>query len=345
MAPSLDKTVAVITTGGTIGAVFGKGLTTLNHDSQLLKLHIEALSKNMGLELKICTPLNKFSEDMEPADWGTINATIEECIQQNIKQIVITHGTDTLAYSAMATSLYYSQCDVKICFTCAFYPPSAPESDAAANIEAALYTVTSDAVPTNVYVAFSRDDKDVIVARAQDIAPVAADKTIFEPLYGEVFGIYNLVAQKITIYDSPQRTRIVATGSAPTSEQLSNIRCKIIQWPCYPGISLDDLNLDTQKENLVILIAYHSGTMPALALRNKMHALKKTNPETKFVLCMHPFKHVQAPYETTTNLAKEGALNVYRDILSHQIYTLAVCETSKHKSLDTVLKMIEPWRF
>jgi hypothetical protein len=172
---------------------------------------------------------------------------------------------------------------------------------------------------------------------------MAPDKTYFETIYGQTIG-HHISGQGLTIYeglDSP----ISLEGPAPTPKQLAKLPGRIIQFDCCPGMSLRDLKLNRKKDNLIILKGYHSGTMPALELEKELVALKKTHPQTKVIMGMHPYRYVKSPYETTADLVKKGLLNVYKDILPHQLYTLAICETSKGKSLDNVLDTIKHLHF
>jgi L-asparaginase/Glu-tRNA(Gln) amidotransferase subunit D len=270
---------------------------------------------------------------------------IEKCIKMGIKKIVVAHGTDTMTYSAKAVSLYYSRRGAKICFAGAFYPPSHPKSDAPLNLEAAIHAVNSNDLQDGVYVAFRRTRNRASIMRAQDMWPMAPDKTYFETLYGETAGTY--VPGRGLKINKLKGKLLCVEGSAPLPRALVKPRRKIIQFQCYPGMSLDDLRLKLEPEdaNLVILDAYHSGTMPAVKFQKELRKLKKDHPRTHVVLAMHPFQYVTSPYETTANLAKSGLLKVYKDLLPQQVYALAICETAKGRSIQGVLNLLEPWLF
>ncbi|MEK9176762.1 MAG: asparaginase [Patescibacteria group bacterium] len=349
-----EETIAFITTGGTIGAALGDGVVTLENDIGAAKLRqfvTDFVEKN-GLDLRVFSSLNKFSEDFEPADWGAIFEQIDECLKSGIKRVVIAHGTDTLAYSAFATSLYYNDSGARICFTAAFTPPSDAGSDAFLNIEGALEAVQTDALHPGVYVAFRKNFFEVAVYRAQDLKPIAFDHTQFDSVYGRTAAryTYDSIAGTAVPGGIVEITNIAAPNMSgnephPSVRDLKTLKCRVIQIPAYPGMDLATLNLEAGKENLIILESFHSGTIPAVALRSQIRDLSKRAPKTLVVSAPHPYRYIKNPYETTAALERDGFIRVYRDLLPYQLYTLAVCETAKGESLKNALARAEPWRF
>ncbi len=354
MASATNDTIAFITTGGTIGAAFWADMVTLsdNTGAKNVRQYVDKFIEKNELDVKMFSPLNKFSEDLTPSDWALLFKQIDKCIEEGMTRIVIAHGTDTLVYSSFATSLYYSNKPVRICFTAAFMPPSDPASDAFINLECAFQTVRGDALPTGVYFAFRGTFFEVDIFRAQDLKAIGSDQTLFGSVYGRRAAryAYDSIAGISSAGIIAERTTIIAPcvtadDPAPTEAQLSNPGAAIIQITCSPGMDIRNINYGKERETLVIFENYHSGTIPAIALRPQLEDVKKRFPKTHFVSAPHPYRYIKFPYETTSALEKMGLLKIYKDLLPHQLYVLALCETSKGKSIGDTLELVEPWRF
>lgn len=354
MAPVTDKTIAFITTGGTIGAALGGDVVTLgdNVGAQNVRNFVDSFIASNNIDVRTFAPLNKFSEDFTPSDWGIVLDQIKACVDLGIRRIVVAHGTDTLVYSTFAASLYWSGKPVRVCFTAAFMPPSEPASDAFMNIECALQAVRNDHLPTGVYVSFRNSFFEVDVYRAQDLKAIGSDETSFGSVYGRRaarFAYDSIVgvsaAGEIIEITSIAAPLLQVVGDAPTAAQLASPTLQVVQVPASPGMTLARLALDQNADTLVILENYHSGTLPAVTLRAELEALRESHPRAVVVSAPHPYRYIKLPYETTAALERGGLLRVYKDLLPHQLYVLALCEAARGKSLADTLALIEPWRF
>jgi len=89
---------------------------------------------------------NIFSEDMKPRNWIEIAKKIENSIQNDdYRGIVITHGTDTMQYTAAALAFMLDNIPIPITITGAQRSSDRPASDSATNLIASvLFTSKSD---------------------------------------------------------------------------------------------------------------------------------------------------------------------------------------------------------
>ena len=336
--------VAFIVVGGTISAAFACGVTTLGVDTgaQKLRSFVDAYFVQHDISYKIFEPFSKFSEDFVPEDWAVLLEQIERCVAKGYKRIVVTHGTDTLAFTAFAVSLYFAARNIRICFACAFIPAAASNTDAFQNMVGAIAAVRCDDLRSGVYVAYQKSPSETNVFRAQDLKPMDFDKTCFEGIYGQVAA--TVTRDGFVKIGNVKGELVVMGGSPPTSQQLAQTKTQIVMLPCYPGLTLTHVMLDPLQEALVVLQNFHTGSVPALVLRPQLAALKKTNPNLIVVSAAHPSKFVPNPYETTAALERDGLLVIYKDLMPHQIYVLAMCEAAK-TNLYSALQCISAWRF
>ena len=87
----------------------------------------------------------KFSEDMDPKDWKRLAETCELYLNdKSIKGIIITHGTDTLHYTAAALSFFIQKLNKPIALTYSQRSIDRASTDAALNLICSAKYATSD---------------------------------------------------------------------------------------------------------------------------------------------------------------------------------------------------------
>ncbi len=86
---------------------------------------------------------NKDSTNITPKDWRQLISKIHDAEQSTlIDGIVVTHGTDTMAYTASAVALAFGrELSIPVVFTGAQLPMGTPGTDARFNLENAMKTV------------------------------------------------------------------------------------------------------------------------------------------------------------------------------------------------------------
>ena len=113
---------------------------------------------------------------------------MEKVAGSGVSKVVITHGTDTLAYTGTALSLFFGQSkDARICLTGSFYSLEDPRTDAPLNLLTALRCVSSGKIPPGVYVAFPANEKNKVamLRHAHTIKPMSFDGIAFHGAFGE----------------------------------------------------------------------------------------------------------------------------------------------------------------
>lgn len=136
--------VAIIITGGTISSRLDpKSGAVIPTDKDAIL--------NIAPELQqICNPIiespfMKLSEDMDPQDWKTIAEACEKYLKdENIKGIILTHGTDTLHYTGAALHYFIQNLNKPIALTYSQRSVDRASTDAHLNLIAAAKFATSD---------------------------------------------------------------------------------------------------------------------------------------------------------------------------------------------------------
>jgi glutamyl-tRNA(Gln) amidotransferase subunit D len=337
----MSKRIAVVTTGGTIGSVIAGRMTVADTLRSRLRSEFDYIRSTKDLAIDVCPAFEKLSEDMTPTDWLEIIRTIDGLITEGYKSIIVTHGTDTMAYTAAAIALYFNNNDknVRICLTGSFYPLSHQDSDARVNLEAALEVVGSEKLPAGVYVAFRLNRKEVWVYHGLEISPISHNSSTFSAMSGKPAAIYtNGRIEDI----QPRFVDFTANCRFPSRDRLKVVGKYIYQIPSYPGLNLSIFAPSESEKRLIIIDAYHSGTASSETLSGTIIDFKKNNPQVQVGLSCVPTRYVLEPYKSTFKLMDAG-IDVYTDIPPPPLYALAACRFAADVPFESLLDPVAPW--
>lgn len=129
------KKLMLLTTGGTIASLEGDNGLVPELEADEILSYLPGLNTLYHIESK---PLmNIDSTNMQPEYWGIIAKAIYENYD-NYDGFVITHGTDTMAYSSAAISYMLQNLDKPVVITGSQIPISFQKTDAKKNISDAV---------------------------------------------------------------------------------------------------------------------------------------------------------------------------------------------------------------
>lgn len=125
-------------TGGTIGSTL-EGATIRTDSTKPYKI-IDAYRQAFGIDFEYDTvePYNELSENSTGENLRALCGCIREKIGAGYDGIVVTHGTDTLQYSACALGYAIGLSDTPVCLVSSDYPIEEPRSNALDNLRGAI---------------------------------------------------------------------------------------------------------------------------------------------------------------------------------------------------------------
>jgi glutamyl-tRNA(Gln) amidotransferase subunit D len=155
--------VSILGTGGTIASRvdYRTGAVRAAITSEELYALIPELSEIARIDPQILFSL--YSENIEPENWSTIARTVADRVNNGAQGVVITHGTDTLGYTAAALSFALQGVPAPIVLVAAQRSSDRPSSDAVLNLVAGV-SVAARADFAGVYLAMHANDSDGRVA-------------------------------------------------------------------------------------------------------------------------------------------------------------------------------------
>ena len=173
------KKVLLLTTGGTIASLAGDdGLQP--HRSDVMERELQQLRTYYDITVRDVMCL--YSSNIRPAEWQQIAAAVFEN-RAGFDGIVISHGTDTMAYSASAVTFMLPDIDVPVVFTGSQLPLADMLSDGPDNLRTAFAMAASG--KSGVYLAFDR--KIMLGCRAVKVR--ASGFSAFESVNARYAGI------------------------------------------------------------------------------------------------------------------------------------------------------------
>ncbi len=184
------KKIIILTTGGTIFSVdSNEGLSPSNFNN--IKKYINLDDLNCHIDYKELMILD--SSNIQPEEWLIIAKEINDAIMK-YDGIIITHGTDTLAYTSSMISFMNLHPKIPIVFTGSQMPITNPLSDAHDNLKLSVSMALSE--HPGVFVAFNR--KVLLGTRAVKVR--TSNFNAFESINMQNYGELNssgLVLQNI----------------------------------------------------------------------------------------------------------------------------------------------------
>ncbi len=230
------KHILLITTGGTIASVpGGEGLEPRRSD--VLEREIDQLRTYYDITVQDLMCLD--SSNIQPEDWVTIARAIFEA-RGTCDGIVVSHGTDTMAYTASMATFMLKNMDLPVVFTGSQLPLVDFLSDAPGNLRTA-FAMAASGYP-GVFLAFDR--KIMLGCRAVKVR--ASGFNAFESINRRYVGRVTAMGMELEEKDIP-----IPTGPAQFLPQASS---RVFLLKLTPGVDpgIIDLLVDLGYRGIVV---------------------------------------------------------------------------------------------
>lgn len=228
-----DKTlpcISIVSTGGTIASKidYRTGAVTSQFRATDILNAIPGLASLAQFRaVQLC---NILSENMTPAIWQQLARAIHDEIKAGAQGILVTHGTDTMAYSAAAVS-FMLKTPVPVVFVGSQRSADRPSSDNVMNGMCAAKTALSDLGEVVVVMHGSTSDDSCAIHRGTRVRKMHTSKRdAFQTIGQEKLG--NIVYPSLEVTLSPHAIRRGASELI-LKDNLEE-KCGIVWY--YPGM-------------------------------------------------------------------------------------------------------------
>ncbi len=336
------KEIVVVTTGGTIGSALNGDQISVASDSGHLSRVLSEVAKSASRQLRIVPVLNKLSENFSPADWAAVLDQLLVQIEAGSEAIVVTHGTDTLHYTASYASQFIRNLSARVSFTGAYYSPDRPDSDAKRNVLAAVAAATSDRIPFGVYAAFGASDasREAMVTPAAELVPMRYDELLFRRQFSD--GAPNFTPSNGWLRQSKPVAPYEVDVPKPSASALLVASQRIYMGMCYPGDAAR-LWRHLPMDSVLIIEAYHGGTASLQEGPGGIPDLARARPDLTICLASIPSPYIPVPYETSVALSGCG-VQVLKDVQPHIAYVCALTRLAAGTSASEALSPLRKYR-
>jgi L-asparaginase len=262
------KSILILATGGTIVcAESGNGLSPHYSVDDLINC-IQPVSKRVSISGKMV--MNIDSSNMTPQYWLNIAHAIE-AEYKNFDGFVITHGTDTMAYTAAALTYIIDGLNKPVIITGSQYSMMDNETDAIQNLTDAILFAKEELV--GVFILF--DGKLINGTRAIKTKTKSYD-AFHSVNYPPVAAIkHNRISYNQSVYSHFQKQLSNSQTTAAPLTIAAKIEEKIFVLKLFPG--LDPTIFDYLKEKMkgVVIESYGIGGVSSevLDIASKVHEL------------------------------------------------------------------------
>jgi len=199
--------VSIVSTGGTIASrvdYFSGRVYPAISASDLYSV-VPELSDMAAIDCDIAYSI--FSEDLTPKHWFEIAEKVARKISEKAEGVVITHGTDTMGYSAAALSFALRNLPVPVILVGSQRSSDRPSSDAALNLIGAI-AGASKAPFAEVVVGMhaTTSDTDVVFHRGTKVRKChTSSRSAFQSVNADPLAMYSNGTVKMLVSDYAAR--------------------------------------------------------------------------------------------------------------------------------------------
>lgn len=333
------KSILLVFTGGTIGSQAEAG--TINTSSKagfrLLQLFAERDRYPASVKFKTLQPLQILSENLHPRHWQQLIAAIEAEDLTQFDGIIVTHGTDTLAFSAAALGLYFAGLKIPMLLVSSDLPLDNPSANGLANFLCAVEFIRQIPQP-GVFVPYKNPLQTMQVHLATRLASCLQLSSDFISAQSLAFMQFN---------DGRfSQLHIVSEPADLPPPLTANFSAHILLIKPYPGLDYMQFNLD--GVDAVLHDLYHSGTACESMAWGEQYSLIgfiERCRQHRIPVYLAPAVHSESAYSSTRALLNHGAEMIWNMSLeaSYAKLLLAYRNFDDPRSISRFLQQDIAW--
>lgn len=331
-APGLPQ-VSILATGGTIASYvdYRTGAVHPVTTPEELASAVPELAHTASLRTRIV--FSMFSEDLQPEHWQKIAREVKAEFDAGARGVVVTHGTDTMQYTAAALAFFLHDLPGPVVLVGAQRSSDRPSSDASMNLHAAVAVATHAGLGEVVVVMHgATDDAHCLVHRGTRVRKMhTSRRDAFQSVNALPLGRVDFEAGgPVVRLTEPHRA--ASKGPARVDDAM-NERVAMIQ--SYPGLWPD--HIESVVLDGVVLV----GTGLGHVAKRTFPALEKLHREGKFVVmtsqCLNGRVNMNV-YSTGRDLQNLGVVPA-EDMLPEVAYVKAMWVLAHAKTHEEAVRL------
>jgi glutamyl-tRNA(Gln) amidotransferase subunit D len=281
-----DKTkppISVVSTGGTITSEvdYKTGGVFPSESAEDLLGKVPELADYVSIK-NLISPFKLLSEDMSSTDWGKIAESVAKELNSGAEGVIVTHGTDTLHYTAAALSFMLRKLNKPVAVVGAQRSTDRGSFDGAQNLLCAAHYCLSDISEVSIVMHATNEDDYCIATRGAKVRKMhSSRRDSFRPIndspLAKIFPDGNLIIEN-TDHNSRE------SGEVELDNKFEE---KVALIHAYPGAKPELLDSLVSKGYKGIIIAGtgfgHVATQPLDKKNSWLDSIKKATSKGVFV--------------------------------------------------------------
>ena len=244
--------ILVIFTGGTIGSSENEQWISLDGSTKYTLIRNYRKENGNAIKFDVLSPYTILSENLSAKELTTLCALVSQKVKEGYDGIIVTHGTDTVQYTASALAYTVDCNDIPVVLVSANLPLENEKTNGNVNFKSAVDFIASKKAG-GVFVAYCNQlGEGTDVHYATRILSHAESMDQLFSLDGQPFATVRdgevVLNDKCILAVNIEREKSVQFVESP----------KVLVVTTYPG---DEFNYNLEDYNAVLIKPYHSGTL------------------------------------------------------------------------------------
>ena len=299
MVEDFMKKICVIFTGGTIGSTVGESINVNETQKTILLEHFYENYEGEDVEIETMSPLYTLSENMTCEKWEVLVNAVSEAQTKDYDGIIVTHGTDSLAYTSCMLGFMFANTDIPIVVVSSNKPLTDDSANGHHNFMSAVNFIVNAQV-RGVYVAFrdrKKSDNIHIATRLTQAMQITGEvfSANLEP-FGRMAGSHFLPnkVDNPTVKEVNSKKIVLPGNSARFSNEFILIKP-------YVGLNYEFFH-SKYKAKFILHELYHSGTACVEGKNTSLIEYSKYCKQNNIDLYIAPISSSQGEYESLKEL-------------------------------------------
>lgn len=250
--------IRIIFTGGTIGSAEKDNI--ISTDSKAAYTLLEKYRKEYDaadVSFETSEPLRMLSENLSASEINLIIKSVREAVTEDTDGIIVTHGTDTIQYTAAALSLILDSINIPVMLVSSAYPLDDERQNGTDNFAAAVEFIKEKA-GCGVFVPYrNKENGPVMIHDAQKLMSHHETTDSLFSLDDEYYACYMKDHNEIILNAGFHKAEM-SEHEKPANIGYSDDPGILVVAP-YPGCSYEFGELTGYK--YVLFRPYHSATL------------------------------------------------------------------------------------
>jgi len=333
-------TISIVGTGGTIASRidYRTGGVYASFSAKDIVNQIPELKEIANIKTKQIMSI--MSEDMTPERWKKIARAVGKEINSGVKGVIITHGTDTLHYTATALGFMLKDLPCPVAIVGAQRSSDRGSSDTVMNVAcAANFVVNSDVAEVCTVLHGTMEDDYCLAIRGTKVRKMhMSRRDAFRSINELPIAKIYWKNRKIEILNGNYKKR--RKGKVKVDDKLEE---KVALIKCYPGLEpkIFDYYLKNKYRGFVIegTGLGHVPTLGKFSLLPKVEKIIKLKiPVVMTSQCLYGRAHPTI-YHNLRELSRRGAIFA-EDMLPEVAYIKLMWVLGHTKKMDEIRKMM-----